>query len=439
MSNSVSTVPPSDETFSALFNILREHTAQESHAEEENNLHPQTMCPAFGGLRVVTRIDGAQVCMATDKGCMYGLTFVTHFYAARKSIVSPEVMSTQLASGSIIDDVRATIEEIAKDPSVRLIPVVSLCVAETAGLAEELLPKRVGNAEVVLVRLPAYLIKSHPEAKDIALEALLKRLAKFSQRREKSIVIVGEIFPLDAMALGMVLQKIGAASVIVLPSQHIDDFIEAGSAAAVAILHPFYERTAELFEKAGVPVIAGNPVGANATYKWIKDVGAALELDAALVEQVAQEEKAKVRAAIEANPVRATVLVAGYEGNEFPLVRLLLEAGAAVPYASTSIAHTTLGDDDHKLLTMLGTDLRYRKYLEEDRRAVLQHKPDLVIGTTSLDSYVKELGIPAVYYTNIVSSRPIYFAQGATAMLQLINGLIRKRAAFEKMKAFFES
>ncbi len=427
-----------DGQFSHLFTLLRESESQRDEKSDENNLHPQTMCPAFGGLRVVTRIDGAQVCMATDKGCMYGLTFVTHFYAARKSIVSPELMSTQLASGSIINDVRATIEEIAKDPTIRLIPVVSLCVAETAGLAEELLPKKVGNAEVVLVRLPAYLIKSHPEAKDIALEALLKRLANFSQKREKSIVIVGEIFPLDAMAIGAVLERIGVESVITLPSQHIDDFIESGGAGAVAVLHPFYEQTEEFFRTRGIPIISGNPVGAQSTYRWIKSVGEALHLSETVVENVAQEEKAKVKAAIEANRLNATIIVAGYEGNEFPLVRLLLEAGANVPYASTSIAHTTLGDDDHKLLTMLGTDLRYRKYLEEDRRAVLQYKPDLVIGTTSLDSYVKELGIPAVYYTNIVSSRPIYFAQGASAMLQLMHALLGKRTAYQKMKAFFE-
>lgn len=439
MTQSTNLTPSNDDQFSHLFTLLRESEANRDEKSDENNLHPQTMCPAFGGLRVVTRIDGAQVCMATDKGCMYGLTFVTHFYAARKSIVSPELMSTQLASGSIINDVRATIEEIAKDPTVRLIPVVSLCVAETAGLAEELLPKKVGNAEVVLVRLPAYLIKSHPEAKDIALEALLKRLANFSQKREKSIVIVGEIFPLDAMAIGAVLERIGVESVITLPSQHIDDFVESGSASAVAVLHPFYERTEEFFRTRGLRVISGNPVGAQSTYRWIKSVGEALHLNEAVVEEVAQEEKAKVKAVIEANRLNATIIVAGYEGNEFPLVRLLLEAGANVPYASTSIAHTTLGDDDHKLLTMLGTDLRYRKYLEEDRRAVLQYKPDLVIGTTSLDSYVKELGIPAVYYTNIVSSRPIYFAQGASAMLQLMHTLLGKRAAYQKMKAFFES
>lgn len=428
----------SQSDFKNLFNILHEQTKNES--ETEVNLHPQTMCPAFGGLRVITRIDGAQVCMATDKGCMYGLTFVTHFYAAKKSIVSPELMSQQLSSGTMITDIRNTLEEIAKDKSIRLIPVVSLCVAETAGIAEELLPKKVGNAEVVLVRIPAYLIKSHPEAKDIAIEALLKRFAQMqASKRKKSIAIIGEIFPLDAMMIGQVLERMGVESVLTLPSQELDDYKDAGNVGVAVVLHPFYERVEEFFRARGVKVVGSNPVGVNATYKWIKDIGEALGLDAEKVEQVAQEEKAKIKAVIDSKKMKGTVIVAGYEGNEFPLVRLLLEAGINVPYASTAIAHTELGESDHNLLTMLGTELRYRKYLEEDRRAVFKYKPDLVIGTTSLDSYVKELGIPAVYYTNIISSRPIYFAQGASIMLDLIQSLMAKKPAFEKMKQFFEA
>jgi chlorophyllide a reductase subunit Y len=428
----------SQSDFKNLFNILHEQTKSES--ETEVNLHPQTMCPAFGGLRVITRIDGAQVCMATDKGCMYGLTFVTHFYAAKKSIVSPELMSQQLSSGTMITDIRNTLEEIAKDKSIRLIPVVSLCVAETAGIAEELLPKKVGNAEVVLVRIPAYLIKSHPEAKDIAIEALLKRFAQTrTDERKKSVAIIGEIFPLDAMMIGQVLERMGVESVLTLPSQELDDYKDAGNVGVAIVLHPFYERVEAFFRARGVKVVGSNPVGVNATYKWIKDIGEALRLDDEKVEQVAQEEKAKIKAVIDSKKMKGTVIVAGYEGNEFPLVRLLLEVGINVPYASTSIAHTELGDSDHKLLTMFGTELRYRKTLEEDRRAILKYKPDLVVGTTSLDSYVKELGIPAVYYTNIISSRPIYFAQGASIMLDLIQSLMAKKSAFEKMKQFFEA
>jgi 3,8-divinyl chlorophyllide a/chlorophyllide a reductase subunit Y len=397
------------------------------------------MCPAFGGLRVLTRIDGVQVCMVADQGCLYGLTFVSHFYAARKSIISPELMNVQISGGSMIDDVRRTIDAIALDRAVRFIPVVSTCVAETAGIAEELLPKKSGNAEVLLVRLPAFQIRTHPEAKDVTVATLLQRFGRFEgPKKAKSLVVLGEIFPLDAMTIGSVLQKIGVESVITLPGTALEDYFEAGQAEACAVLHPFYERTVSLFEEHGVKVVKGNPIGANGTSQWIRRVGEALGLDPATVEAVAEEEAAKAREVLERfRYLQGRVIVAGYEGNELPVVRLLLEAGLEVPYASTSIARMALGEEDHKVLSMLGTEIRYRKYLEEDMQAVVDYHPDLVIGTTSLDSFAKERGIPAIYYTNNISARPLFFAAGAATVLGMISGLLGKKEVFQKMKEYF--
>ena len=73
-----------------------EGEAKEPYREGACKLHPQTMCPAFGALRVLSRIEGAQPTMITDTGCLYGLTFVTHFYAARKSIVPPAIGTAEL-------------------------------------------------------------------------------------------------------------------------------------------------------------------------------------------------------------------------------------------------------------------------------------------------------------------------------------------------------
>lgn len=411
---------------------------------EENNscsrLHPQSMCPAFGGLRVLTRIDGSRVCLAADQGCLYGLTFVSHFYAARKSISSTELMNVQISGGSMIEDLRAAIEEIASDPSVTFIPVVSTCVAETAGIAEELLPRKVGNAEVQLVRLPAFELKTHPEAKDVTVSTLLGRFGDFSTsaRRRRSLLVVGEIFPVDAMGIGAVLQKIGVESVITIPAGELDDYVQAGHAEACAVLHPFYERTASLLAEKGMKIISGNPVGASATAEWIRQVGEALVLDMELVERVAEEERAKTAAAIAGfSSLSGSVIVAGYEGNELPIVRLLLEAGLEVPYASTSIPRTAALEEDHELLEMLGTEVRYRKYLEEDMEAIRRYDPDLVIGTTSLDSYAKERGIPAIYYTNNISSRPVFFAAGAATLLGMIAGLLGRKEVFREMKEYF--
>ncbi|RNA65395.1 chlorophyllide a reductase subunit Y [Prosthecochloris sp. ZM_2] len=403
------------------------------------HLHPQSMCPAFGGLRVLTRIEGARVCLVADQGCLYGLTFVSHFYAARRSISAPEVMNVQISGGTMLDDVRAAIEEIAEDPSVTFIPVVSTCVAETAGIAEELLPRHAGNAEVQLVRLPAFQIKTHPEAKDVAVSTLLRRFGDFdAPKKPRSLLVLGEIFPVDAMMIGSVLQRIGVESVITLPGTDLGDYREAAAVGACAVLHPFYERTASLLEQHGVDVIPGTPVGANATADWIISVGRALDLDEERVRQVAEEERQKTRAALEQfSGLSGRVLVAGYEGNELPVVRLLVESGLDVPYASTSIARTPLGEEDHQLLSMLGTEIRYRKYLEEDIEAVERYQPDLVIGTTSLDSYAKEKGIAAIYYTNNISARPVFFAAGAASVLAMIAGLLQNRNRFREMKEYF--
>ncbi|MCB0158877.1 MAG: hypothetical protein KDD83_12155, partial [Caldilineaceae bacterium] len=183
-------------------------------------LHPQSMCPAFGALRVLTRIEGCHPVMATDAGCLYGLTFVTHFYGARKSILAPALGTAELMSGEIVEGTRAAIDAAAQEPGCRLVPVVSLCVAETAGLPEEMLPKRVGDADVILVRVPAYAVHSHPEAKDIALAALLRRLGdRDGIPAEKTLVLLGEVFPADPLAIDAVLRRMGVEATIVLPGR----------------------------------------------------------------------------------------------------------------------------------------------------------------------------------------------------------------------------
>ena len=185
-------------------------------------------------------------------------------------------------------------------------------------------------------------------------------------------------------------------------------------------------------------IIKGNPIGANATVQWIRRIGEALGLDPLKVQTVAEEEGQKARDVLtQFKHLRGKVIVAGYEGNELPLVRLLLEAGLDVPYASTSIARTSLGEEDHKVLSTLGTEIRYRKYLEEDMQAVIDYEPDLVIGTTSLDSFAKERGIPAIYYTNNISARPLFFAAGAATVLSMISALLGKKAIFQKMQKYF--
>jgi 3,8-divinyl chlorophyllide a/chlorophyllide a reductase subunit Y len=402
-------------------------------------LHPQSMCPAFGSLRILTRIEGSHPVMATDTGCLYGLTFVTHFYGARKSLLAAHLGTAELMSGEIVESTRAAIEVAAQEPGCRLIPVVSLCVAETAGLPEEMLPKQIGDAEVILVRVPAYAIHSHPEAKDVALAALLRRLGDAQGPKDaKSVVLLGEVFPADPLLIDGVLRRMGVESTITLPGRSIEDLRRVGRAGVLAPLHPFYKETTALFRSWQVPVVGGAPVGISGSYAWIKSIGSLLHLDPVLVDQVAEEERARAQAIVNAQPLSGRILVTGYEGSELAYARLLVEAGAEVPYVSTSIGSDPLVLPDELWLRARGTkEVVYRKSLEEDMAALDRYSPDLVLGTTPFASAAKERGIPAMYFTNQLASRPFFLSGGMAATLGFIGQTLGRADRYQWIQDFF--
>ena len=47
---------------------------------------PQSMCPAFGSMRVGLRMRRVATVLSGSACCVYGLTFVSHFYGARRSV-----------------------------------------------------------------------------------------------------------------------------------------------------------------------------------------------------------------------------------------------------------------------------------------------------------------------------------------------------------------
>ncbi|NJL94522.1 MAG: chlorophyllide a reductase subunit Y [Anaerolineae bacterium] len=403
-------------------------------------LHPQSMCPAFGALRVLTRIEGAHPVMASDTGCLYGLKFVTHFYGARKSILAAHLGTEELMAGEVVEATRAAIEVAAQEPGCQLIPVISLCVAETVGLPEEMLPKRVGEAEVVLVRVPAYAIHSHPETKDVALAALLGKLGSPpAERNGRTLVLLGEVFPADPLGIDGLLRQMGVEGTISLPGRSIDDLRRAASAGAVAPLHPFYKQTLGVFREWGVPVAGGAPVGISGTYAWLKAIGSLLQLDPAQVEATASAERERAQAMLSALPLSGRILVTGYEGSELAYARLLVEAGAEVPFVSTSIGPDPLVLPDETWLRARGTrQVVYRKALEDDVRALDEYQPDLVLGTTPFCAIAKERGIPAMYFTNQLASRPFFLSTGMAATLSFIRDALGRAERYEWMRDFFE-
>ena len=69
-------------------------------------------------------------------------------------------------------------------------------------------------------------------------------------------------------------------------------------------------------------------------------------------------------------------------------------------------------DPDREWLEAQGVHVQYRASLEQDLAAMHEFEPDLAIGTTPVVQKAKEPAIPALYFTNLISARPLIGAGG---------------------------
>jgi 3,8-divinyl chlorophyllide a/chlorophyllide a reductase subunit Y len=82
--------------------------------------------------------------------------------------------------------------------------------------------------------------------------------------------------------------------------------------------------------------------------------------------------------------------------------------------------------------------VQYRASLEQDLAAMREFAPDLAIGTTPVVQKAKELGIPALYFTNLISARPLMGPAGAGSLAQVVNTAMGGKSRFDEMRDFFE-
>ena len=81
--------------------------------------------------------------------------------------------------------------------------------------------------------------------------------------------------------------------------------------------------------------------------------------------------------------------------------------------------------------------VKYRASLEDDLAAMREYDPDITIGTTPIVQAAKQIGKPSLYFTNLISARPLMGPAGAGSIAQVINGAIANKTRFDRMKEFF--
>ena len=82
--------------------------------------------------------------------------------------------------------------------------------------------------------------------------------------------------------------------------------------------------------------------------------------------------------------------------------------------------------------------MQFRASLENDLAAMMDNRPDLAIGTTPVVQKAKSMSIPALYFTNLISARPLMGPAGAGSLAQVINAALANKSRFDTMTAFFD-
>lgn len=410
---------------------------------------PQSMCPAFGSLRVGLRMRRVATVLSGSACCVYGLTFVSHFYGARRSVGYVPFNSETLVTGKLFEDIRDAVHDLADPAQYDAVVVTNLCVPTASGVPLRLLPREINGVRIVGIDVPGFGIPTHAEAKDVLAGAMLKYArdeilagpvaAPAAGRSDRpTVALLGEMFPADPVMIGAMLAPMGLAVGPVVPCREWRELYAALESRVCAAIHPFYTAAIREFQAAGRPIVGSAPVGHDGTMDWLAAIGAAHGVDPARIAAAQNAFGPAIRDALVANPVQGRITVSGYEGSELLVARLLIESGAEVPYVGTACPATDWSVTDRAWLEARGVTVRFRASLEDDLAAMQAFGPDLAIGTTPVVQKSKELGIPALYFTNLISARPLMGPAGAGSLAQVVNAAMANKARMAGMTAFFE-
>ena len=409
---------------------------------------PQSMCPAFGSLRVGLRMRRTATILSGSACCVYGLTFTSHFYGARRSVGYVPFNSETLVTGKLYEDIRDAVHELADPEHYDAIVVTNLCVPTASGVPLRMLPKSIDGVRIIGIDVPGFGVPTHAEAKDILAGAMLAYAREEAEQgpvqapREReerpTVTLLGEMFPADPVSIAQLLEPLGLAPGPVVPTREWRELYSALASDVVAAIHPFYTASVREFKKAGRTVVGSAPVGQHGTAAWLAAIGDAYGLGKAKIEQAKNRFVPAIAAAVAQAPIKGRITLSGYEGSELLVARMLVESGADVRYVGTACPRTEWSDPDRDWLESKGIAVNYRASLEDDLAAMAEFEPDLAIGTTPVVQKAKEAGTPSLYFTNLISARPLMGLPGPGSLAQVVNAAMGQKSRFDSMRDFFD-
>jgi chlorophyllide a reductase subunit Y len=377
------------------------------------------------------------------------LSFTSHFYGAKRSVGYVPFNSESLVTGKLFEDIRDAVYQLADPAKYDTIVVTNLCVPTASGVPLQILPPEINGVRIIGIDVPGFGVPTHAEAKDVLAGAMLRyarqeasqgpvQAPRAGRSERPTVTLLGEMFPVDPVGIGMLLEPLGLAAGPTVPTREWRELYGALDCAAVAAIHPFYTASVREFHAAGRKVIGSAPVGVDGTAAWLDAIAEACGVSAALVGAAKDRFLPLIKATLAKSPIKGRITLSGYEGSELIVARLLIEAGADLRYVGTACPRTPWSDPDRQWLESHGVRIQYRASLQQDIAAVEEFKPDLAIGTTPVVQHAKQLASPALYFTNLISARPLMGVAGAASLAQVVNAAMANKSRFDAFRDFFE-
>ncbi|MFM7341453.1 MAG: chlorophyllide a reductase subunit Y, partial [Betaproteobacteria bacterium] len=353
-------------------------------------------------------------------------------------------------TGKLFEDIREAVHREADPEKYDAIVIINLCVPTASGVPLQLLPKQINGVRIIGIDVPGFGVPTHAEAKDVLAGAMLRYareeimagpVAQPRQVRTQGpkLTLLGEMFPADPVIIGQMLAPMGLSVGATVPTREWRELYSALDCSAVAAIHPFYAASVREFQAAGRSVVGSAPVGIEGTHDWLGAIGQACGIAAEKIDLARNQALGAMRGLLAQARIQGRITLSGYEGSELLVARLLIECGAEVPYVGSACPASPWNAHDAAWLQSKGVQVQFRASLEQDIAAVRAFSPQLAIGTTPVVQAAKEACIPSLYFTNLISARPLMGAAGAGSLIQVVQAAIGNQARFDAMKDFFGS
>ena len=243
--------------------------------------------------------------------------------------------------------------------------------------------------------------------------------ARRNQGPVSHISLLAELPFTDIATIGKLLGSLGLRVGAHLPCCSPIDLQRALEAPAVMVALPIYGRTTAALRSAGVKVIDSGPIGAEGTHHWLEQVGLHMGLPKARVSVAQNMIVARIWERMSRAPLDARIIVAGRNGSEMQIARLLAECGAEVPMVCTSLNETDAPGADANWLETTGTRIAYATPPRAAKGMLEEFFPNLVIGPSQLCTRARALGIASLN-SDLLVNCPMMGFTGAGPLSELV-------------------